>query len=128
MPQHIRVSTGLLDEMHGFIAALNEILTHGCPERETLHTFGLAGVYPNPFSSHCRIRVSSSGTEKTLLAIYDSSGRKVRTLLNGFLKTGSHQIHWDGRDVHGRSVASGVYIVNLLQGEFAASKKVTVLR
>jgi len=128
MPQHIRVSTGLLEEMHKFIAALDDILNQGISERETPPTFGLNRIYPNPFISKCTIKITTFGSEKVFLSIYDASGRKVQTLVNQVLKPGVHHITWDGRDVHGRRVASGVYIINLLQGEFAASAKITLIR
>lgn len=130
MPQHIRVSTGLAAEMHEFIAALEDILSWKTSLRETRPTyaFALNHVYPNPFHSRCTIRITTSGREKVMLAIYDSSGRKVQTLVNGALATGVHSITWDGRDIHGRRVASGVYVMNLLQGEFAGSAKITLIR
>ncbi len=128
MPQHIRVSTGLLEEMNEFIVALGEILGQDCRERKTPPTFGLNRIYPNPFNSQCTIKITSFSSEKVLLAIYDSAGRKVQTLVNQALTPGVHNITWDGRDVHGRRVASGVYIMNLLQGEFAKSAKITLIR
>jgi hypothetical protein len=130
MPQHIRVSTGLLEEMHSFVAALQEILGQGSEERDVylVPTFGFSQIYPNPFSRRCAMKITTFGTEKVLLTIYDSSGRKVRTLVNHPLNPGTHEIVWDGADVHGRGIASGVYIAILLQGEFAASSKVTALR
>jgi hypothetical protein len=44
------------------------------------------------------------------------------------MASGLHDIVWDGRDVHGRNVASGLYIINLMQGEFATSTRVTLIR
>lgn len=127
MPQHIRVSTGTLEEMNGFIAALNDILGVGVVA-ETRPSVGLNHIYPNPFNSQCTIKITTFGNEKVFLSIYDTSGRKVRTLVNKTLTPGVHRLTWDGRDVHGRRVASGIYIVNLLQGEFAASNRVTLIR
>ncbi len=127
MPQHIRVSTGLLREMHQFIAALEDILSQGVVTKIS-PTFGLNSIYPNPFSSKCTITITTFGSEKVVLAIYDPSGRKVQTLVNQTLTPGTHRITWDGRDVHGTRVASGVYIMNLLQGEFAASAKMNLVR
>lgn len=127
MPQHIRVSTGLLKEMRGFIRALKDILSQGVVAG-TQPIFGLNRVYPNPFHTQCTIKITTFGHEKVSLAIYDASGRKVQTLVNETLTPGVHHITWDGRDVHGRRVASGVYVVNLLQGEFATSVKVTLIR
>ncbi len=127
MSEHIRVSTGTEDEMHGLIAALREILQTSSVG-ETSPTFGLNAIYPNPFSSQCTINITTFGTEKVFLTIYDSSGRKINTLLNQVMTPGPHSITWNGRDMHGRRVAAGVYIMNLLQGEFAESAKITHVR
>jgi len=127
MPQHIRVSTGTIDEMERFIVALGEILGQN-PTGGDSPIFGLNRVYPNPFKQQCTIRISTSGSERVRLAIYDASGRKVQALVNDVLQSGVHDIVWDGRDVHGRQVSSGVYIINLMQGEFAASTRVTLVR
>ncbi len=130
MPQHIRVSTGTMDEMFGFVAALKDIFGTGLQEHEirTAPVAGLNGVSPNPMSAQCTIKFSTVGNEKVFLSVYDPSGRKVRNLVSERLKPGTHHITWDGRDVHGKRVASGVYIVTLLQGEFATSGKITVVR
>jgi histidinol-phosphate aminotransferase len=127
MPQHIRISTGTLEEMHHFISALGDILSQKY-EGGDRPVFGLNAVYPSPFQSQCTVKITTSGDEKVFLAIYDSSGRKVQTLLNQPLAPGVHSIDWDGKDVLGKRVASGVYIMNLRQGEFASSRKVTLIR
>jgi histidinol-phosphate aminotransferase len=127
MPYHIRVSTGTLDEMTGFIAALEDIYSH-TPGTGTPTTFGLDSILPNPFVSQCTINFTTYGNEKTFLSIYDITGRKVITLVNAVLGTGSHTVIWDGRDVMGRRVAAGRYIANLLQGEFGASTRITLIR
>jgi histidinol-phosphate aminotransferase len=128
MPQHIRISTGLLQEMQGFIAALDDILNLDRSGRETPPTFGLNHIYPNPFNSKCTIKITTFSNEKVFLSIYDSLGRKVQTLVSQALTPGVHNITCDGRDVHGRKVSSGIYIMNLLQGEFATSAKITLVR
>ncbi|UCF70306.1 MAG: aminotransferase class I/II-fold pyridoxal phosphate-dependent enzyme [candidate division WOR-3 bacterium] len=127
MPQHIRVSTGTIDEMQQFIVALGEILGQ-TPGGGDSTIFGLSRVYPNPFSQQCTIRISIWGGERVRLVIYDASGRKVQALVNGVLQSGTHDIIWDGKDVHGRSVPSGVYVIHLMQGEFAESRRVTLVR
>ena len=127
MSEYIRVSTGTIEEMYGFIDALRDILNSGI-KVGTSPTFGLNAIYPSPFSSYCTVTITSFGNERVFLAIYDASGRKVNTLVNQKLTPGVHNFTWDGRDVHGRKAASGVYIMNLLQGEFADSRKVTLVR
>jgi histidinol-phosphate aminotransferase len=127
MPQHIRVSTGTIDEMHKFIEALQEILGQGFLG-DGPPAFGLSRVHPNPFREQCTMQISTSSSERIRLAIYDAAGRLVQSLLNGTVAPGVHDIVWDGRDVHGRHAASGVYIINLMQGEFATSGRVTLVR
>jgi histidinol-phosphate aminotransferase len=127
MPRHIRVSTGTVDEMYGFINALQAILGQNSL-KDGPPTFGLSRVHPNPFTQRCTIQISTLGNERVRLAIYDAAGRMVQSLLNGVMASGLHDIVWDGRDVHGRNVASGLYIINLMQGEFATSTRVTLIR
>ncbi len=65
-------------------------------------------ISPNPFNSVCAIRVlgESKGIE-----IYDISGRIVRSFeINGDISTGQ-KVLWDGRDVDGKDVSSGIYFV-----------------
>ena len=50
------------------------------------------------------------------LAIYDVSGRCIRTLLHTSLPVGSHNATWDGRDDGGDLVASGIYTIVLTSG------------
>ena len=59
--------------------------------------------------------------------MYDLSGRKTTTLLNG-VGRGRHQVEWDGRDARGAAVASGVYFVKLEVGGEVQNAKVMVLR
>ncbi len=127
MPRHIRVSTGTVDEMYGFIYALQEILGQNSL-KDGPPMFGLDRVRPNPFTRECTIQISTLGAERVRLVIYDAAGRMVQSLVNGVMTPGVHDIVWNGRDVRGRNVASGVYVVNLMQGEFATSTRVTVIR
>jgi histidinol-phosphate aminotransferase len=129
MPQYIRISTGLMDEMNGFMNALEDILGKGGNDAgEIPYSFAINSIYPNPFNSQCKIKITADGVEKVNLSIYDMLGRKVRTLLHKSVSPGIHQISWDGRDLKGRTVASGVYIFNLIQGEFAASARATLVK
>jgi len=47
------------------------------------------------------------------LGIYDATGRKVRSLVDGVRGAGEHLVGWNGRDDAGRSVASGLYFARL---------------
>ncbi len=129
MPQHIRISTGSLDEMNGFIDALSEIVGLGGLQVAIVpKSFALNSIYPNPFNSHCQIEITTVGREKTNLTIYDITGQKIKTLINKTIPAGYHRIRWDGKDVAGKTISSGVYIFNLIQGEMATSRRATLIK
>ncbi|MCB9088049.1 MAG: hypothetical protein H6628_07040 [Calditrichae bacterium] len=62
------------------------------------------------------------------MSIFDLLGRKVRTLVQQPRPAGSHAVRWDGRDAHGRALASGVYVCYLSAGDFRQARKIILLR
>ncbi len=77
------------------------------------YQFSLAQNAPNPFNPTTRIRfvVPSDGVAR--VAIWDASGRVVRTLVDGQVRAGVHSVVWNGRDDASRPAASGVYFYRL---------------
>jgi flagellar hook assembly protein FlgD len=43
------------------------------------------------------------------VTIFDSRGRRVRTLVDERQAPGTYTVAWDGRDSDGKQLASGVY-------------------
>lgn len=74
----------------------------------------LHSAAPNPFNPATSIRFNlSSDMSSASLRVYDLAGRLVKTLHQGSLPAGDHQIMWRGDDDSGRAVASGVYYARL---------------
>jgi outer membrane protein assembly factor BamB len=69
--------------------------------------------YPNPFNPTTTLGYSIPQSGIVHLVVYDASGRRVKTLANGFRNAGPQQAFWDGRDDTGRMVSSGVYFARL---------------
>jgi hypothetical protein len=88
----------------------------------------LAQNIPNPFNPSTTIRFSLAARERATVVVYDTSGRRVRTLLDETRSAGDHDVHWDGRDANGRSVSSGVYFYRLTAGTVIESKKMVLLK
>jgi histidinol-phosphate aminotransferase len=129
MPSFIRVSTGTREEMNAFIEALSGIIALGIQTKKTAPTsFALNYVYPNPFNSYCKINFTCQGNEKVRILIYNAKGQKIQILNDSFLLAGSHEIYWDGKNVSGQSVASGVYIINIFQGEQSIERRITLVK
>jgi hypothetical protein len=74
----------------------------------------LGPILPNPFNLSARIRFVLPEESPVRIAVFDSQGRRVRTLLAGELRPpGTHEVVWNGRDDHGVATGSGVYFVKL---------------
>ncbi len=92
-----------------------------------LRTRLLASV-PNPFNPETRIRYSLAGDGPVSLTIYDVTGRRVRTLVEGRLAQGHRETVWRGDDHDGRALPSGTYYVRLEADGRVDHGKVTLLR
>ncbi|MEW6754943.1 MAG: FlgD immunoglobulin-like domain containing protein, partial [Candidatus Latescibacterota bacterium] len=89
----------------------------------------LLPAYPNPFNPHTTLSVEVPGAAATVdLRIYDTLGRPVRSLLRGWLRSGTHPVVWDGRDDAGGQVAAGVYLCRLGLGRGTQLGRVVKLR
>jgi flagellar hook assembly protein FlgD len=62
------------------------------------------------------------------LEIFDSAGRLVRVLADGRYDAGMHEKIWNGRDLHGRPAASGVYFCRLSTANLNISRKMILIR
>jgi hypothetical protein len=85
--------------------------------------------HPNPFNPMTNLRFAVPSAAPVNLAVYDVSGRLVRTLVSvASHDAGVHAVSWDGRDSRGVEVAAGVYFARLLVGEETASGKMVLLK
>jgi hypothetical protein len=96
---------------HGFVITLNDV--SAAPEGPAYRGVALESNYPNPFNPTTAIPVVLERDGAVTLTIYDARGRAVRTLHDGQLVAGRHELVWDGRDASGRQTSSGVYMARL---------------
>jgi pectin methylesterase-like acyl-CoA thioesterase len=87
--------------------------------------FTLSGVNRNAFTT-ITLQLAEEG--KAELAIYNIKGQKVKTLMDCAASPGTYQCVWDGKDDHGKSVASGQYIIMLHQNGAETAKKMVLLK
>jgi hypothetical protein len=84
---------------------------------------------PNPLNPATTIRFEIPvGGGAAEVAVYDLSGRLVRTLHSGFATGGSHTVVWGGDNAQGGQVASGTYFVRLHASGRDQTQKVTVVQ
>lgn len=85
--------------------------------------------YPNPFNPKTSVRFALPTDSSVDLAIYDMTGRRVRSLLAGkTLPAGEHAVNWDGCDDSGTAMASGIYFARLTTPERVESRKMSLLK
>jgi len=121
-----RYRYGLVATIDGrarLLAAIDFVGGPAAPKRTRL----LANV-PNPFNPSTAIRFELSHPGSALLVLYDAGGRRVDRVLLQELPAGASSWFWDGQDAGGRACASGTYIVHLLAGGRADTRRITLLR
>ncbi len=92
---------------------------------------GLLPNYPNPFNPETWIPYQLTKPVDVTLTIYDMRGVVVRRLKLGHKAAGvytsrNRAIHWDGRNMFGEKVATGVYFYTLKAGDFTATRKMLI--
>ena len=88
----------------------------------------LAGGRPNPLRAGTTLHFTLPGAAAVELAIFDANGRLVRTLVDGVIGAGAHDIRWDGCTDEARPVASGVYFARLKADGRSMLRRVVVVR
>ncbi len=91
-------------------------------------TYALAQNYPNPFNPETEIRFQLPQASHVAVKIFNMLGEEIRTLADEQREAGYHRVHWNGKDVNGKPVASGVYLYLLRAGSFSQVKKMSLLR
>ena len=87
------------------------------------NNFKLFQNYPNPFNPTTNIiyEIPNSGNVK--ITIYDSIGRKVKTLINEMKNSGSHTVRFDGS-----ALSSGIYLYKLQMNGNSIVKQMILLK
>ena len=93
----------------------------------------LLANYPNPFNPETWIPYQLANPAEVTVTIYAANGAVVRTLALGHQRAGSYAsrhraAYWDGRNEIGERVANGVYFYTLSAGDFAATRKMLILK
>jgi hypothetical protein len=90
--------------------------------------FALHNNVPNPFNAETLIRFDLPSDELASLDVFNTLGQKVRTLVQGRLDAGSHELRWDSRDESGKTLASGVYFYRLVAGERVQTQRMMLVK
>jgi hypothetical protein len=105
-----------------------ELGVTGIEEGETPRVSALHQNYPNPFNPRTRIDLIMFQAGRGRLCVFDVGGRRVATLLDGFLEEGRHSVSWNGENDDGHSAATGIYFYRLEACGTVLTRKMVLLR
>ena len=88
----------------------------------------LNGNFPNPFNPNTTIKFGLPENGHVQLTIYSMNGQKVRTLLDGQVSKGYHQLVWNGTNESGQPVSGGLYIYELKTENKRILKKMLLVK
>jgi len=91
--------------------------------------YALDQNFPNPFNPTTQIRFAVPERSDATLTIYNALGQMVNKVVFTNLNNGVYSYFWDGKDLRGNNVASGVYLYELRAGDkFRDLKKMVLLK
>ena len=113
---------GMYRVLLDLVTDVDEVSELGIPE-----TFQLLQNYPNPFNASTVIPYQLAETTHVRLAVYNTLGQPIHTLVDQLQPAGLHTVQWDGRTDQGRGVGAGVYIIWMETAQFTQSRKAVLV-
>jgi hypothetical protein len=90
---------------------------------EVPEMFRLNQNYPNPFNPSTRVGFSLGEREYITLDVYNAAGQKVRTLTEGYMDAGNHELTFSGE-----GLAAGAYFLRMQAGDYTDTKKMSLIK
>lgn len=84
--------------------------------------------YPNPFNPQTTIAFNLLHRANVKVEIYNLTGQKVTTLVNGERPAGENKVVWNGTDDLGKPVSSGIYLYKIKNGKYTSTKKMILMK
>ncbi len=89
--------------------------------------------FPNPFNPETWLPYRLANDANVRIHIYDAQGRLTRDLDLGVQRSGDYltreaAAYWDGRNLFGETVSSGIHYYTLRAGSFQATRRMLILR
>jgi len=89
--------------------------------------------YPNPFNPETWIPFQLSTPAEIKINIYSASGILIKTLDLGYKQAGYYMspetsAYWDGKDMDGERVASGMLFYSIQTGKYAETRKMILIK
>ena len=90
--------------------------------------FQLYQNYPNPFNPTTSIRYELPVESNVRLTVFDIHGRQITILSNRVQPAGNYTAQWNGIDISGNLVSTGMYICRFQAGSHSKTIKMVYLK
>ncbi len=84
--------------------------------------------YPNPFNQETQIKYQLPSTSEVKIIVFNVKGQKIKTLIREKQSAGWHTVTWDGKDLNGDQLSSGIYIVQVEANGLKSVKQMMLTR
>ena len=88
----------------------------------------LFAAFPNPFNPATNLRYSMKEAGDVRIDVFNVKGQILKTYHNSHNQPGYYQVSWDGRDLNGRPVSTGVYFYRMTSGKYRSTKKMVLAK
>lgn len=89
--------------------------------------YRLSQNHPNPFEVRTQIEFATPRGQRTSIRVFDVAGRLVKVLYDRESNGHGGVVSWDGTDLGGKRVASGVYFYRLQSASFGHTRKMVLI-
>ena len=90
--------------------------------------FALHQNYPNPFNPVTTIQYDVPEQSHVRMEIYNVLGQKVAVIVNAIQDPGFHAVRWNGTNMYGNPLSSGMYFYHIQAGDFRSIKKLILVK
>jgi hypothetical protein len=92
-------------------------------------SFVFHNAYPNPFNPSTTLTYTLPTDTHVSLTIFDTGGREVAKLVDGWMPAGNHQVVWgSAKPTKSARWHSGIYFARLQAGDFTQTQKLLLVK
>ena len=88
----------------------------------------LSQNFPNPFNSRTALNFRIYYNSYVKLNIYNYNGIYIKSIIDNYMVPGDYSMEWDGTNLFGKKVASGVYLYLIDDGTVRTAKKMILTK
>ena len=125
-PQYLKLVT--VQEGYNIEGFTFSVTSNSIDDGLMVEQFILGQPYPNPFNPSMMIDISVNESGIYSANVFDLNGKIIAEMYSGTLEVGEHSLTWDGVNFNGEPVASGIYLLTIMNETTRTNKKLLLVR